>query len=77
MKTPMQELYSEMEKLKKINNTIAITDIQRMIGNYYIDKEKEIIEESHLKGIQWGSENEISFEDLYSKKYFNETFDNE
>jgi hypothetical protein len=49
MKTAMQELYSEIEKFKEITDMVSITDIQRMIGNYYIEKEKQqIIDAYHI-----------------------------
>lgn len=43
MKTAMQELYLDLEKFKDITDTISITDVQRMIGHYSLEKEKEQI----------------------------------
>ncbi len=50
----MQELYADLEKIKEISNTILITDIQRMIGNYYNDIEKEQITEAYDNGYLHG-----------------------
>lgn len=54
MKTAMQELYSEIEKFKGITDTVSITDIQRMIGNYYIEKEKQQILTANNRGYKVG-----------------------
>ncbi len=48
----MQELYADLEKIKEISNTILITDIQRMIGNYYNDIEKLQINKAYEEGHQ-------------------------
>jgi hypothetical protein len=54
MTTAMQELYLELEKITEISNTILITDIQRMIGNYYNDIEKMQITEAYEEGRDYG-----------------------
>ena len=54
MKTAMQELYLELEKITEISNTILITDIQRMIGNHYNNIEKEQITEAYDNGYAHG-----------------------
>ena len=90
MKTAMQELYAEIEKIKKTTDTISITDIQRMIGNYYIEKEKEQIIDACIKTTKdcWvssaeylGLKLEFKEQDLKDQKheaktYYNETFNN-
>ena len=50
----MQELYLYLESFKKITNTISITDIQRMIGNILLEKEKEQITEAYEEGRDYG-----------------------
>lgn len=74
MKTAMQELYYEIEKLKEITDTISITDIQRMIGNYYIEKEKEQITDA-VKEIMDEMNLYESFRTLKNgDQYYKETF---
>jgi len=70
MKTAMQELYAEIEKIKKTTDTVSITDIQRMIGNYYIEKEKEQILTSNNRGYKVGRKNLLET----ANDYYSETF---
>jgi len=70
MKTAMQELYAEIEKFKGINDTISITYIQRMIGNYYIEIEKKQIFDAHYGGQK--IEDTAGFSD--ADYYYNSTF---
>jgi hypothetical protein len=51
MKTAMQELYTDLEKFKGITDTVSITDIQRMIGHYVNEKEKQDIIDSFNQGM--------------------------
>lgn len=70
----MQELYSEIEKFKKITDMVSITDIQRMIGNYYIEKEKQQIIEAVEEAISEMNLYE-SFRTLKNgEQYYQETF---
>lgn len=46
MKTAMLELYEEMDNFEKISKDVSISDIKRMIGNYYLDREKKQIIEA-------------------------------
>jgi predicted RND superfamily exporter protein len=74
MKTSMQELYSEIEKFKEITDTISITDIQRMIGNYYIEKEKKQIIEA-VEETMYEMNLYESFRTLKNgEQYYQETF---
>ena len=61
----MQELYAEIEKFKGITDTVSITDIQRMIGNYYIEKEKQIIIESAIHGANFDKSPFKNAQDYY------------
>jgi predicted RND superfamily exporter protein len=70
MKTAMQELYKHLEKLKEITDTVSITDLERMIGNYHIEKEKQQIKDAYNEDTQRG-ENDYG-ED--SEHYYNQTF---
>jgi len=42
-KTAMRHLYDEMEELNKVSPFIAITDILRSIGHFYLEEEKKQI----------------------------------
>jgi len=46
MKTAMLELYEEMDNFEKISKDVSISDIKRMIGNYYLEREKKQIIEA-------------------------------
>ena len=67
----MQKLYAEIEKFKGITDTVSITDIQRMIGHYYINIEKQqIIDAYHVN----------PGESIYlnvGSEYYKETYKNE
>lgn len=71
MKTAMQELYEDLEKFKEITSTISITDVQRMIGHYALEKEKQQIIEAHNKGQQYYNP---GYNPDVSEQYYKETF---
>ena len=71
MKTAMQELYEDIEKFEKISVNITTTDIKRMIGHYYNEKEKQQLKEAVKHGL-WN--NEVVNMDNYSEIYYQETF---
>jgi len=75
MKTAMQELYSEIEKFENGFKSVSMptTDIKRMIGNYYIEKEKEQIIEANRKGHVNGF---LEIAENNPEQYYNETFKN-
>jgi predicted RND superfamily exporter protein len=75
MKTAMQELYEEIEKLKAITYTVSITDIQRVIGNYYIEKEKEQIINAYKEGLNSDCLQEQN-EFFFAEAYYKETYKN-
>ena len=64
----MQELYLELEKITEISNTILITDIQRIIGNYYNDIEKEQINSAYYEGYENGYDQDSDI-DYYEENY--------
>ena len=53
MKTAMQEIYADLEKFKGITDTISITDVQRMIGHYVNEKEKQQTEDFAIGFAEW------------------------
>ena len=68
MKTAMQELYEDLEKFKGITDTISITDIQRMIGNVLLDKEKDQITNAYDAGNNF--EGDWEAEETYYKETY-------
>jgi hypothetical protein len=74
MKTAMQELYLELEKIKEISDTISITDIQRMIGNHYNDIEKEQINDAYFEGNEDGYNQEEDYDSENLIDYYEETY---
>ena len=68
--TPMQELYQELDKLQI--DLISVDDIKRMIGNYYVPKEKQVIIEARENGF-YSSENwKGDSQDYYNNKFKND-----
>ena len=72
MKTAMQELYADLEKFKEISDTISITDVQRMIGHYANEKEKQQIIDAYTDGGEFGFNN-FGHD---AENYFNQTYKN-
>lgn len=70
----MIELYEEIDNFEKISKDVSISDIKRMIGNYYLEQEK--------KQIIVAVEETISEMNLYEsfrtlrngEQYYKETF---
>ena len=74
MKTAMHQLYLELQKIKEISDTISITDIQRMIGNYYNDIEKEQINDAYFEGNEDGYNQEEDYDSENLIDYYEETY---
>jgi len=70
MKTAMQELYEDLERFKTTTDTISIIDVQRMIGHYANEKEKQQIIDSNQAGWQ-ACRKHIN---QNAQNYYNETF---
>lgn len=70
MKTAMQELYEDLERFKITTDTISIIDVQRMIGHYANEKEKQQIIEAYKEG--W--KNPSKFREHGSTYYYENKF---
>ena len=71
--TAMQELYDELDGFTYQTDTISITDVKRMIGNYYLAKEKEQMIDT-FKEAQARHAMEI---DMRAEQYYSQTYKND
>lgn len=76
MKTAMQLFYAEIEKFENDFKTdfISITDVKRMIGNCYIEKEKQQIVNARIDGVQKSLSIPKTFAFKKSEEYYDSNF---
>lgn len=72
------EIYSD-EIFKILGDTVNSFTIEQTLANHYALKQAlEIMEQqiidAYMKGIECNIENGFAFEDLYAKKYYEQTF---
>lgn len=72
MKTALQQIYDELERFKSLTDgLVAITDVQRMIGNLYLETEKNQIIEAYIEGYS-APENRGDSERYYASTFINQ-----
>jgi len=73
--TALQELYKQIGNIEKKSNTglISLLDLKRMIGNYYLEKEKQQIIDAYKEGC-FDSILDESTDLSRAKEYYDQTF---